>query len=224
VSVTDLQIAQLVDAIYAHPGDNPGWDHLDDGSDGDGVYWATKRLGPMTVVVFRGSVTAEDFARDAAAPYWIDRDLGPVHLGFLQGMKDVWEELQPILALPWIAAGHSLGAARALILAGLASRVEMAPASVVVFGEPRPGFQRLADILKAVPIRSYRNMDADGHDLVTDVPYHLPPVWPYVHPRALIDVSEHPSDPSDHGPFRYHHMGLYLAAVSKFAVMPATGG
>jgi Lipase (class 3) len=224
MSLTDLEVATLVNGMYAYPGDAPiAWDHLDTGADNDGVYWGLKRQGDLSVVVFRGSTTAEDFARDAETAFWPDRDLGPVHLGFLQGMKDVWHEVRTNLtAGSWIAAGHSLGAARALILAGIAKVNGCAPASAVVFGEPRPGFQRLSDILAPVPIRSYRNTGADGHDLVTDVPFYVPGVFPYDHPRPLIDVSESPTDPNDWSPFRYHHMPLYLAAVSKFAVMPTT--
>jgi len=222
MSLTDLDVANLVSAIYV--GDPAAWDHLDTGADDDQVYWGYKRISALTVVVFRGSTTTEDFVRDAEAAYWIDRDLGPVHLGFLQGIKDVWQEVAGSLASgAWIAAGHSLGAARALILAGLGVVNRTPPASAVVFGEPRPAFQQMADLLKDIPVRSYRNRDADGHDLITDVPFHLPLVYPYLHPRPLVDVSQ-ASDPADLSPFRWHHMPLYLAATAKLNPMPATVG
>lgn len=222
--ISDLEIAQLCDAIYGR-GPDPGWDHLDDGSLDDGVCWGIKNLGGIMVVVFRGSLTLEDWMRDVAAAFWIDRDVGPVHIGFFMGVKDVWEELQTLLSVPWVVAGHSLGAARALDLAAVAAAAGCAPAAVVTYGSPRPGFQRMADILaKArVQVRSYRNADHRGHDLVTDVPLPLIPLFPYTHPGEMIDVPEGPL-PGDDGPFAYHHIQLYVAAMMKLNPMPTIGG
>jgi len=225
MSLTDLDVANLVNGIYAYPGDPAiAWDHFDSGASDDDVYWAVKIVNGVSVVVFRGSTTAEDWERDAETAFWVDRDLGEVHLGFLQGMKDVWQEVGPTLkAGAWVSSGHSLGAARAQILAALGVVAACPPAAVVVLGEPRPCFAKMAGILAAYPNRSYRNRDSDGHDLVTDLPPYLPPAFPYVHggySRPLIDISQSPSDPNDWSPFRYHHMPPYQAAVSKLNPMP----
>lgn len=102
---------------------------------------------------------------------------------------------------------------------------------VVTFGEPRPGFIQLADILAPYPNRSYRNNPEGvfGHDLVTDVPAHAPPEFPYVHggecgvnPRHLIDIDGPPTDPLDLTPFRWHHTYLYLAGMLKLDPLPVT--
>lgn len=226
MAVTHLDIAKLCNAIYAADPLATGvdWKHLDDGTQDDGVIWGLAIIENISVVVFRGSVTGEDFARDLETAYWPDRDLGPVHLGFLQGIKDVWDEVAPALVSgAWVATGHSLGAARASLLAALGIVRGISPRARVVFGEPRAGFDKLQTILSALPAGksvSYRNGDDDGHDRVTDVPFFIPEIFPYVHPTTLIDVSEPPSDPTDKGPFRYHHMPLYLAAIQKFATLP----
>lgn len=213
MTVLDREIALLNAAIYA-PDNTVDWDTLDTGAADDGVYWGLVHMDDLLIVVFRGSVTMGDFERDAETMYWNDRELGSVHMGFLQGIKDVWSELNARLRPgKWMVCGHSLGAARALLFGALGCVRGSQPVGIVTFGSPRPGFTRLKSILAPVRIRSYRNRDDKGHDLITDVPAYLPPVFPYEHPRPLIDVSASPSDPTDDGPFRYHHIQLYVKAL-----------
>lgn len=222
--ITDLEIIQLVNSQYGHPGSPPvAWDHLDDGTDNDGVYWSVVTQGGFQVVVLRGSVTTDDFLKDAEAAFWNDRDLGGVHMGFLQGMKDVWSELEPMLKGSWVACGHSLGAGRADILTALGVVHGKPPASRVVFGEPRPGFAKMCALAAQVPGRSYRNRDFNGHDVITDVPFTLPPLYPYTRPTPLIDVSESPAPDDGWSAFRYHHAELYEKALLKLNPLSITG-
>lgn len=230
MSLTDLQVIQLINSLYAYPGTQPVvWNHLDDGTKDDGVYWAAKKVDGLWVIINRGSVTAQDFWRDFQGIPWSDRDLGPVELGFLQGAKDQAQEVAALVGdEPWMAAGHSLGAARACIQAALGVARGKPPLSVVVFGEPRPAYVQMANLLAAIPLRSYRNKTADGHDLVTDVPPAAP--LAFVHagecsdrPRALIDVNAEPTDPDDWTVFRWHHAQLYEAGILKLNPLGVTG-
>ncbi len=215
----DRDLAQLCRGLYAYPGDLPvSWDHLDYG-DGDGVCWAVKVLGDTDVLVFRGSVTLQDWLRDlgAWATPWGHDLLGPVHPGFFLGMEQVYAEVLTFLVpgRDVVVAGHSLGAARATLLTGMMCARGRAPAARVVFGEPKPGFARLQDLLLPVPARSYRNGDAVAHDVVTDVPFSFPPE-DYVHPTALSLVCEPPSeDDGQYGMFAWHGIRLYEAALRK---------
>lgn len=225
--IPDLTLAKLCQALYdssgqhVYLGQSEDWAHYDDGTNDDGVVWAVKEIDEYSVLVFRGSVTLLDWRRDFQAfvdPFHHD-DLGPVHPGFLSGMRTVQREIAVLVPVgrKIILTGHSLGAARASILTGLLRlSPERRPDVVarVVFGEPRPGFQQLAELVSQVGGSSYRNAADGRHDLVTDVPFAIPPE-DYVHPTSLIDVSAAPDGGlvSRWGPFALHHVGLYVKAL-----------
>jgi hypothetical protein len=218
MAILDRDIAALCCGIYAYDGGpTVAWDYFDRGED-DGVCWAVKRVRDVNVIVFRGSTTLEDWKRDAEAfadPF-DDDDIGPVHPGFNQGLLKVASEADAHGFLRnFIVTGHSLGAGRASIFTGYVTWNKKPPLSRVVFGEPRPGFQQLADVIKDVPGRSYRNGSGDGlhYDLVTGVPFSC---WPelYVHPTRLTDVTAPPAPDDTWGPFSWHHMQLYVSALT----------
>jgi Lipase (class 3) len=216
--ITDKDAADLCVGIYAYPGvPAVTWDHFDDGSADDQICWGVKVVNGCDIVVFRGSTTFEDWRRDFDV--WADPfghpKLGPVHPGFLLGLDQVLDEYrQKATGAPFVA-GHSLGAGRASIFCGLAIVAAIIPAGRIVFGEPRPGFQKLADVIAPIPqSRSYRNSmpGTFDHDLVTDVPYRIGPLQ-YVHPTTLVDVSAPPPADDEWGIFGYHHMQLYDQAL-----------
>ncbi len=219
----DVEIAALCNAIYGEDrisGSDKDviWDHFDSGTDGDGVCWGIKRSEDSIAIVFRGSLTLLDWLRDlnaVANPFHHD-DIGPVHPGFLSGMRTVERELMTLVSKDdkLILAGHSLGAARATVLAALLVTDGWKPAARVVFGEPKPGFLQLISILADVPGRSYRNGDANFHDVVTDLPFSVPPEE-YVHPTNIVRVTGAPDGGlfSRLGLFSWHHMPLYLKAL-----------
>ncbi len=211
----DVEIAALCNGIY---GIEQQWDHFDPGNDGDGVCWGVKRDNDSVAVVFRGSLVLLDWLRDlnsVANPFHHD-DIGPVHPGFLSGMRTVERELMTLVSKTdsIILAGHSLGAARATVLAALLVTDGWKPTARVVFGEPKPGFSQLVDLLSSVPGRSYRNGDGFFHDVVTDLPFSFPPEE-YVHPTETVMVNGVPEGGlfSKMGIFAYHHMPLYLKAL-----------
>jgi hypothetical protein len=209
----DRLIVSLCQAIYSPTALIDQWARFDAGLD-DGVCYGLRKLDGFDVVVFRGSITAQDWIRDLHAEI-IPTRIGHVHEGFFAGMEHVWSELRPLLTQPVIVAGHSLGAGRAAILCGLMVKDGAAPIRRVVCGEPKPGLIDLAQLIKGIPAASYRNGDAVHHDLVTDVPFSLPPLE-YVHPTPIVVVCAEPSGSLFErlGAFAYHHIELYVAAVA----------
>jgi hypothetical protein len=209
-------IDQLCVNLCAQLYDGSGtWDHLDDGAD-DGVYWALKRvMGMYDIVVLRGSITAHDWVEDFRA-FPVKTRFGSVHLGFYEGMEWMWKELAAMSTNPVVVTGHSLGAARADILCALMVDERKPPIHRAVFGEPRPGLQDFADFIKDVPGNGYRNADASGHDIVTDVPLNLTGNLSFIHPKPLVDVTASPTGSffETHSPFAYHHIQLYEAALA----------
>lgn len=218
--ISDLDLAKLCVGIYAYPGQPPvTWDHFDPGIDGDKVCWGIKRTGKDVAVILRGSVTELDWLRDLwafANPFHHD-DLGPVHPGFLSGMRTVERELGTLVdkSEPIYISAHSLGAGRGGILAGFLVLAGWNVVGRVVFGEPKPGFLQLANIIKDVPGRSYRNGDGKHHDPVTDVPFSFPPEQ-FIHPTPIIQVTAKPATGlfGMYGVFAWHHMVHYQEALA----------
>jgi Lipase (class 3) len=210
---SDAALASLCALIYKPAAIVDSFDHFDAGLD-DGVCWAFKRLDGFDVIVFRGSVTLQDWIADFRAMAMPTR-IGHVHLGFHAGMENVWVEARPYLTQPVIVTGHSLGAARADVLCGLMVADGKPPIARVVFGEPKPGLMDFALHIENVPGRSYRNGDGQHHDLVADVPFSFPPLQ-YVHPTPIIPVCCPPQgdDFASWGAFAYHHIELYETALA----------
>jgi predicted lipase len=210
---SDAAIVALCAEIYEPTAIAGAFDHYDAGMD-DSVCWAIKRLDGFDVVVFRGSVTRQDWLRDVQALATPSR-IGHVHSGFYSGMEHMWGDLKPMLSQPAIITGHSLGAARAAVLTALMTVDGVPPAVRVVFGEPKPGLLDFAKVITGTPGRSYRNGDRTHHDLITDVPFSLPPAQ-YVHPTPIISVCCRPDGGkfADLGVFAWHHIRLYQTALA----------
>lgn len=211
----DHDCAQAVADLYWHP------EKLDSIIDLEGVCIGVRNFDDATIICFRGSTTPQDWFRDFQAQMIYHPELGGVEAGFVQGVRaallrcDVRNPINPL----WIV-GHSLGAARALVAAALlASEGLMLPEDqVVTFGSPRPGAQKIKDLLANVPIRSYKNL----RDPVCDVPFDIPLIDPYVHPRDLIHVDAAPADDDPWGIVSDHHAELYLKAMQNaFPASPA---
>lgn len=204
--LSDLDLANLCLACYTAP------EVFDSFIDIDGVYVGVKHYDDCSAVSFRGSTTPLDWFRDFEGLMIQDPTIGAVEDGFMCGIKDVWDflgaELDPKKKL--YVTGHSLGGARALLFAGLDYVFTSAPTEIVVFGSPRPGGNKLKEVLASVAIRSYRN----GLDPVCEVPMSIPFIEPYVHPRDLISVSIPPSSDDEWGDLMgYHHIEKYIEAM-----------
>lgn len=207
MALTSAQIVQVCADLYA-PSPS-GFDDLLWPEANDGVCCALRRLGNDDLVVFRGSVTTEDWIRDfLAVPHEITThpQLGDVHAGFMLGMEEAFAHLQPLLRQNVYITGHSLGAARATIFAGLMVASGKMPVGRVVFGEPRSGCAQLARLVRKVVINfSFRNTYAGHHDLITDVPTDPP----FEHAIVLDDLDVIPAANDPWGIFRLHHIALY---------------
>lgn len=227
MTVTDKDCADLMMGIYAYSGVAPvDWDHYDAGAD-DGVCYGVKLIGGTPVIAFRGSTTPEDWLRDfdcVALPFNDADGLGPVHPGFYLGLSRVLGEVRDFLSRFPSAAhmghpngpvitGHSLGAGRATLFAGLLKLSGVLPQRRVCFGEPKAGFAQLGAVIGDVTSVSYCAGDVAGHDLVTDVPFSFPPEA-YVHPATLTSLVVTPPANDPWGIFRYHHMAGYQAALA----------
>lgn len=180
------------------------------------IVFAHVKVDDSDVLVFRGSITALDWIRDAEGwPAW-DSKLGFVHAGFLRHMDDALETVRPFLGQKVVITGHSLGGARARVMAALLIVNGLPINQVTVFGSPRPAFENLSRILqKSGAIHtSYRNRN----DPVPLVPGILPN---WTHPEQWIALNEAPAA-DDLEPLRDHHIELYLRGVQKIsqAVMP----
>lgn len=212
---SDAVVANNLIALYA--GNAANFTAIDLGSV-DGICWAHKQRADGCEIYLRGSVTMEDWHRDFLAlpnfqPF-THSALGPVHSGFLLGLHELWDEIKRKTKGPWVVAGHSLGAGRAAILAGIMMSDGKPPLRRVCFGEPKAGFAKLAKLVSAIPAASYRNGDDKHHDLVTDVPFTFPPLN-YVHPCDLTHVCAPPDEVMAlrYGVFSWHSMNLYAKAL-----------
>lgn len=218
--MTDRDLARIQAGVYERNDESHiGWDDFERGDGDSGICWGCKVVGGVSVIALRGSVTFVDWIRDlwAFAPPFQHGVLGPVHPGFFCGMAVAWDQIRKRTKGPRVVIGHSLGAARAAVLCGLMVLDHEIPLARVVWGEPKPGFRKLADLIRSIPGRSYRNGDGGRHhDLVTDVPLSFPPEE-YVRCGKLIDVQQVPTDWS-WGMFSWHSMSLYCQGTPETAV------
>ena len=208
---TDLEVADLLQNLYDCTRDDterafPEFDYV---GDVHGIEYGMKDCGDCEVVALRGSVTPEDWMRDAAAVPFPHSGLGDVHAGFLIGMDDMLKEIST--AKPLLICGHSLGAARASILTGLALLNGLPVVRRVCFGEPNAGMEELSEVVNKAPGVSYRNTEGWQVDLVTVIPF-VPHT--FCHPTSPIRLHAK-ADPDEHSPFRLHHMPLYRAALAE---------
>ncbi len=198
-----LTLARLCLASETNP---VGFDYIDNGAD-TGVWWGLVRQQDHDIICFRGSITVEDWMRDAQAEMIHYPLLGLVHSGFIQGMQDVKTRILGMTRPNWIITGHSLGAARAALFAGMVQGLPIS--QITLFGCPRPGAAQLKTLLAGAPIDSYKNRA----DPVTDVPLPLPDA-PYIHVRnltpidGLVDFSLGP-------PFDDHHIINYCKGLEN---------
>lgn len=210
--LTDLEIVNICVALHQPAQPTGYWDFL---WPIDGSYCALKRAGGYDVVVWRGSTTPLDWFEDLVSevPIW-DRELGHCAGGFLAGMRGAQSLVDAEITQPVIVTGHSLGAAHAAPYAAHLCAQGCPPVALVNFGEPRPGFERVRDLLKDVPARSYRNR----MDPVTEVPVLGTEKFDlYVHSRELTPLSVFPPDPDSWGDVADHHLDLYQRGIMGLA-------
>ena len=137
-------------------------------------------------LVFRG--TEPDDLHDILADLRFtlgscEEQVGLVHQGFELALDSVWDEVAPLLAdcgVPWWLAGHSLGAALAL----LSGRRHGGAEAVYTFGAPRVGTRGFRNTYPCPVFRV-----ANNNDLVTMVPPPL--LYRHVGKTRFIDHEGH---------------------------------
>lgn len=211
--LTGLEIAQVCADTYDS---NAKWDGSWSTND---IQVRARTVGDFEVIAFRGSIDAIDWVRDFQVIPIFHPRLGMVHDGFLHGMEViVIPKLMHYISQsnrPYIITGHSLGAARACIAAGLLaitpfpSGSTIPPAALVTFGCPRPGFRTLSDVIKSsgAQVRIYKNR----RDHVAEVPTLLPFWEKPVHDTPIDGGETH-----ERSLFADHHMSLYIEGMKKY--------
>jgi hypothetical protein len=201
--ISAFDLATICSDLYTDAGT---WDHTWDCS---GTHAAHRKVGEIDVIVFRGSKDVEDWICDIEAfPVW-DAKLGFVHGGFLWGMNDALAQILTVVGPRVAVTGHSLGGARARIMAGMLACMGRPVEQCVVFGSPRPAFANLMRVLQKslTPMVSYRNRN----DPVPLVPYMA---GLYTHPDTWITLDTAPAV-DNLEPLRDHHIALYLEGLSR---------
>lgn len=211
--LSDLDCANLCQAQYDSLGGI-----FDAVSSIAGVDFAIRSYPDCMAVVFEGSHDLPDWISNFDAVMLDVPDFAGVERGFYSGLPDVFIHVSPLLPKekPVYVTGHSRGAAHAHIFAAMLIKQGYI-VIVTVFGSPRPGDAKLAQILSAFPNRSYRNYAGFDHqDFVCDVPFDIEIAAPYVHPykQKIIDMPPAPNDPW--GLLARHHLFLYTAALQRY--------
>jgi hypothetical protein len=166
------------------------------------------------VIVLPGSKTPIDWIRDVSALPVYDKQLGWCHDGFHQGMSGLFKSLVKYARdLPISITGHSLGGARARILAGyfLASGYKVK--NLITFGAPKPAYDQLKDIISKSGCThlSYKN----GSDIVPELPLTIPPVFNYVHTEDYILIDGGPPLHPLPNSIEDHHIELYIRGLQN---------
>ena len=184
----------------------------------DGSYVAVKFVGETPVLVFRGSTTSYDWYLNFNADPEKDGSIGWIPRGFGLGFWPIQDEVMTYLnGKSPIVTGHSRGAAVAAEAAGILACHGIKPERVVLMGCPRPGEQKLKDILSDIPVANYKN----GSDPITDVPFYIDLPGKhfdakYIQVRDFTELNEKVKC-SEEWPFNfeYHHIENYVAGIKK---------
>ena len=205
MTIAPLVLAKLCQSIYS-PIQDGAFDHVI--SNGI-VTVGIKKIGEVTTLAFAGSEDFTDWQNDFAAFPFNHPQLKTIHLGFWQGVQDVFDKLKPYLSGIIAMTGHSLGCAHAGYIAALAHLSGIAVQTLTMFAPPRMSYQPLADMLKAaIPdLRAYRN----SGDPVPGLPISLP-FAPWI---PVSDYFPLNAKPESSGLFASHSIHCYVNALSS---------
>jgi hypothetical protein len=204
--ISDLELAQACQAAYHKP---PSIPVPPTGTD---VRITLASDNQTWIVANRGSVSAEDWARDFFFAPALDREhpqLGRCHAGMLDGAESVASIIASAVGdSPFILTGHSLGGGLALGEAGLLACLGKPPIAVVTFAAPRFGMAQFVKVMLPIVVRQYRR----GNDLVPLIPAYMPPLLGFADTRAPLIRIGHPQA----DPFACHAIDGYVADVADY--------
>jgi hypothetical protein len=221
--------ADLVDAAATtYSGKIPFIDDLDSAI----RVFLTTRPDGSTIVAIEGTHDVLGWALDFCALSIrqqggiVHPSLGFIHAGFNLAADRVFNRIVAELekrGTPFAMAGHSLGAALALLIgARLKVDAGLPPTKIGAFAPPRVGGDTFVNLVKTIPLCAYWY----GDDPVPRVPFHWVPLWPYdgvplahVGPDATLDDNWLDNL---HVKVRDHHIDNYVAAIHGTATVPVT--
>jgi predicted lipase len=156
----------------------------------------TTRADGLNIISIEGTHDAIGWALDLLAVYATDNEgvshpsLGFIHAGFYTAASAIIDRVTAVAGKgPYALAGHSLGAAMALLLGGLLIDRALSPVKIGAFAPPRVGEGQFVKIIGTVPVSAY----IFGNDLVPDVPFTILPAFPYEQVK-LIQVGKPRAD------------------------------
>lgn len=208
--ITVTKAAQLCAEIYD---DESKWTTL---WEAGGFVMGHIKLGEDDVLVCRGSKSAQDWLLDAAGGIPIFHpQIGICAAGFITGLEELFAEAAMVVGARVIVVGHSLGGARARLLAARFAVAGHPVDQCCVFGSPRPGFVNIRRILEksGTKLQSFRNRN----DVVPEMPPMFP--LPFAHTDEWVSFDEAP-DVKDLEVLRDHHIPLYIAGALKYDAQP----
>jgi len=176
------------------------WDQ--DGGSND-MHVAHTRIDDVDVLVFRGTDKLEEWLIDAEAWPCYHRQLGFLHSGFALYADAILEETSQMVGSKVVITGHSLGGARARILAAHRIITGLPVDQLCVFGSPKPGFVNWARVIQKSGMvhESFRNRN----DCVPLMP-GLFPFWEHSEEWGILDAA--PAE-DDFEALRDHSIVLY---------------
>lgn len=198
----DLVLAGLAKSAYT---DTPKWVFED-------VSATLTEIDGKYVIAFRGTKlgngfeSIEDVIRDVDFVPQITKTMGPLHHGFYEGAKNIYNQAKDELAGKEVwPIGHSLGGGMALPFGAMLHLDGLNLGGIVTWGAPRAGFLRLRAVLSDKTVRQYRN----GNDPVPNVP-----PFPFQHCSELIQIGE----PDYIQAIKCHFMEHYIASMNAAGV------
>jgi hypothetical protein len=180
----------------------------------DGVVIGHAKMGDTDVLALRGSSNADDWMHDfSAIPEWHSQ-LGFCHAGFLAGMDDAFAAVRAVVGPHVAITGHSLGGARARILAALFAVNGVPVDTLCVFGSPKPAFINVARVIQksGMAHSSYRF----ANDIVPTAPLTIEPWLDFEHTEPYTALAGH-SAPGNLAPLRDHAIDNYFDALTLLA-------
>ena len=170
----------------------------------------TTRADGLNIIAIEGTHNLPGWALDFCAlgikdhPGINHSSLGFIHSGFYASAMVVLPRVALAAARgPYALAGHSLGAALALLLGGLLIDDNMPPVKIGAFAPPRVGSDKFVRIVSTVPHCVY----AYGNDPVPRVPFRIMPLWPYQQ-LPLTQIGQPEADE-----FACHNIKNYVTGV-----------
>lgn len=198
-------LASLCCDIYDSSKKDEWLHYWDQDGGGNDLHVAHTKIDDTDILVFRGTESLADWIADVEAWPTYHRQLGFLHFGFALYADAILEETTPLLGGRVVITGHSLGGARARILAAHRIVNNLPVDQVCVFGSPKPGFANVSRVIQKSGIvhTSFRNRN----DPVPLVPGILP-MWVHSEDWTVLDAA--PAE-SNLEALRDHSSSLYLA-------------